>query len=88
MHLPLQVARIMRCCVNKKKFLMKLKKTMIGPFMLLSLRGDKTCIEVNHFGVFQRIQQVFDCVSIGPHSHCIQGALVGVSREWFGNINT
>ena len=42
-----QVARIMKCCVNKKKFLMKLKKTMIGPFMLLSLRGDKTCIEVS-----------------------------------------
>jgi hypothetical protein len=32
--------------VNKKKFLLKLKKTMLGPFMLLSLRGDKTCVEV------------------------------------------
>ena len=41
-----QVAKIMKCCVNKKKFLLKLKKTMLGPFMLLSLRGDKTCIEV------------------------------------------
>ncbi|CAB3977186.1 Hypothetical predicted protein [Paramuricea clavata] len=40
------VAKIMRCCVNKKKFLLKLKKTMLLPFMLLSLRGDKTCIEV------------------------------------------
>ena len=44
-----QVAKIMKCCVNKKKFLLKLKKTMLGPFMLLSLRGDKTCIEVLWF---------------------------------------
>ncbi|XP_046842090.1 C-Maf-inducing protein-like isoform X2 [Xenia sp. Carnegie-2017] len=40
------VGKIMRCCVNKKKFLSKLKRTMLGPFMLLSLRGDKNCIEV------------------------------------------
>ena len=46
-----QVAKIMKCCVNKKKFLLKLKKTMLGPFMLLSLRGDKTCIEVVYLQV-------------------------------------
>ncbi len=49
--------------MNKKKFLLKLKKTMSGPFMLLSLRGDKTCIEVicwqTHFHM-QILVQVFN----------------------------
>jgi hypothetical protein len=52
--------------VNKKKFLLKLKKTMLGPFMLLSLRGDKTCVEVGTTPPSSHAP-LFACLSVVVH---------------------
>lgn len=39
------MAQYLNCCGKKKKVLRELKETMIGPFMLLALRGDSTMIQ-------------------------------------------
>lgn len=42
-----QMSRLLNCCGRRKKTLLDLKESMLGPFMLLALRGDSSFIQVS-----------------------------------------
>lgn len=42
-----QMGRLLNCCGRRKKILLDLKESMLGPFMLLALRGDSSFIQVS-----------------------------------------
>lgn len=41
------MGRLLNCCGRRKKILLDLKESMLGPFMLLALRGDSSFIQVS-----------------------------------------
>ena len=41
------MSRLLNCCGRRKKILLDLKDSMLGPFMLLALRGDSSFIQVS-----------------------------------------
>ena len=45
--LSVQMSRLLNCCGRRKKTLLDLKDSMLGPFMLLALRGDSSFIQVS-----------------------------------------
>ena len=44
-----QMSRLLNCCGRRKKTLLDLKDSMLGPFMLLALRGESSFIQVSGF---------------------------------------
>ncbi|RMX49360.1 hypothetical protein pdam_00014783 [Pocillopora damicornis] len=43
------MGRLLNCCGRRKKILLDLKESMLGPFMLLALRGDSSFIQTLAF---------------------------------------
>ena len=41
------MSRLLNCCGRRKKTLLDLKDSMLGPFMLLALRGESSFIQVS-----------------------------------------
>ena len=59
------MSRLLNCCGRRKKTLLDLKDSMLGPFMLLALRGESSFIQVSGFVVLDRSKALISgCLKI------------------------